>query len=1136
MKLCIVIMTVFCMSVAANTYSQQQRISLDKKNVKVVDLFKEIQKRADLYFIFNTDDIKKLGKVTVAVKDKTVESVLKKVLADSNLKYDFEENVIVIRPTVRMESGQQVQKIKGVVKDKDGNPIPGVSVVIKGTQTGVTSDVDGKFNIEIVPMDNITLVFSFVGMKSKEVKFTGKDLSVVLEEDTAELEEVVVTGYQEIKKDRMTGSVKTITANSIRNKGVTSMDEVLEGSIAGITSIASGRPGEDAQITIRGVNSLSGSTAPIWIVDGMPLQGEIPNITVGANSLQNTILTSGIGNISPDDIKSITVLKDAAATAIYGSRAANGVIVVETKTGHTGKTFFNFTANYSLTEKPKSNVRMMNTAEKIQYEKLLYNDFNSSSHLGRVFDIEDNVRYGRMSRQEADAAISDLANIQTDWFDEIFRTAMSQQYNFSMSGGDEKTQYYASANWSSEKGTVPNNKYDKMGINLKLTHNPNKKARITLGLTSTIRKDRSTASNVNPLQYAMYANTYEKPYNEDGSYAYDLSYNIRDSRIREGLAWGKFNILHDLNNNTNTSRYLNAVASLKFEYNIIPGLMFTSHGVINYNSNHNTTAELPGTYTNFINNWNTYNEELTHDKVEGSLKESTGRSDGYTFRNTLQYNKEFDGVHYVNVFVGQEISQRKTNNFFNYSPVFDNIHYIIGFPDLTGTSVKPKDLKFNDLGGTGMYEEKSSSFFANASYSYMDKYVVSGAIRYDGSDIIGNKNQFSPLWNVAFRWNMHKEDFLKSYSFIDVLSLRGGYGYTGSIDKNALPFLILKYQNKIKYDDSLVPTSFDFPNPNIKWQRKKDRNIGMELAMFGRRVEMDINYYNNLTEDVLDSRRLAYSSGRNIVVENVASIINKGWEIELSTTNIRTKDFTWITRFNIALNDNKIKAAYYKSLDDVPNSVRHAFVEGYPVNAWYGYKFADIDKNTGETLVYTGIGDKTFNMDRTGNVTLNLTPPSISYLGDKYPPVVGGFSSTFSYKRFILSANMEFKTGHKVNSFNTITAFNSKNRYVTDQYRWRQVGDITNVPKAKLSSNAYGKYMYDVKLERGDYMRLNLMSLGYNVDPKLLNTLGLKSARLSATARNLFTLTKYRGIDPSLMGEFGYPNSRRYTVTLNLGF
>lgn len=1135
-----VCMFVLTISLQANTMAQT-KVNLDLKNVTFKDLFSEIQKQTHLSFVFNADQLNAVGKIDLQAQNESVNSILDRILASTPFTYMLEGQTIVIMPRQKLQEQQQYKTvvIRGKVTDSHRQPLIGATVRVNGTTIGTATDEHGEYKLNLLENQN-ELMATYIGYLNQVVKVDGRSvIDIVMTEDHQEMEEVVVTGYQNIKRERMTGSTTTITATELRNKGLTSMDEYLNGTISGLTSISSGRPGEDAKIMIRGVNSLTGSTDPIWIVDGMPLQGEIPNIKVGTTNLQSTIFTSGIGNIAPDDIESITVLKDAAATAIYGARAANGVIVIKTKTGLAGKTRFNITANFGIKERPVNNIDMMNTRQKIRFEREAYAD-DSGGYLGitsgRVVRLLYQVDHGQISKAEAEQEIARLGNIQTDWFKELFRNATTGQYNFSMSGGTEKTQHYASLNYLTETGTVLNNKMDRLGMNIKLTHNPVQQVRITGGISATIKNDRISASVVDPLQYAMYANPYERPYREDGSYEADLSYNVSESSIRDGFNWDKFNIIDDLNRNTNTSRYLDAELNLKVEWEIIPGLMFTTHGVYNANSNHNRISEGADTYTNYVNNWYTYQGELTHDMVRGSLKEATGYSNSYTFRNTLQYSGEFAEKHFITLFAGQEISERTSYNSYNYSPIFDEEHRIVGFPEMNG--VNGENVNYAALGGTGKEVSKLSSFFANASYSYMDRYILSGAIRYDGSDIIGNDNQFTPLWNVGARWNLHREGFMQSLNVVDELSFRAGFGYTGSIDKNALPFVVLTLGQSVLYDGLTVPTSFTFPNPNVKWQTKQDFNLGMDLALWGRKLELGVNYYSNITRDVLDNKALAASSGRSDVIENVANIVNRGVEIDLGVTLLQTHAVQWYAKANAAFNHNELKNTYYKNLSELPVRTRGdgtAFVEGYPVGGWFGYRFAGVDPVTGHTLVYNDKNEK-YDTDNLGNVTLNQEKPSMAYLGKQHPDITGGFSTTLNFNRFIFSANFEFKAGHKIPSFNTFRGLDSRNRHVNDINRWRQAGDVTDIPMASTISSAYSRYMYDIALEKGDYLRCSFMSLGYNIDSRLLSKIGFSNARLSFTAKDLFTLSSYKGIDPALMGSFGYPNSRKYTISLNIGF
>ena len=750
---------------------------------EIESIFKQIKKQSHYEFFYNTSilDVKK--SVALDVQNGTLDEILEQVLGDKYV-YQVKDNYILISER-KMTILDEVKKIiiKGIVKDKKGETLPGVSVVLKGTTVGVATDVKGEFTLTIPERDSIVLRFSFIGMKIKDVVYKKQEpIVVILEESATEMEEVVVTGYQEIKKERMTGSTETITSKDIMNKGYTSVEEILKGTMAGVSTMSiSGRPGAQAEIRIRGINSLTGSSDPMWIVDGMPLQGDVPKVSMGGTEFQETVLTSGIGNIAPDDIESITVLKDAAATAIYGARAANGVIVIKTKRGTVGQSYLNIQASFGVSEAPENRLVMMNSRQKVDFERSIYEDFSSYRLGGRIQQLLRDADNGLISRSDAEAEIERLSRINTDWFKEIFRVAQTQNYSATLSGGDERTQYYGSLSYMTQEGVMPNNKYETVGATLNFTHDFNRWLRIYFDARSSLRNDRSSASAVNPLQYATYANPYERLYDENGDYAYDRSYTSALSTIRDGYLYD-FNILKDLNENTNKTRYLSNQLNLKLEFKIIEGLMFSTMGTLSNSNNHMMSELLPGSYTSKLTSWvkNVYGDETPDYLNKGKLSESTSRSQGWTVRNQLTYARGFVDKHYVNILLGHEVSSQKGYSFASMLPEWNPTYGVGTYPDLTGIEISSK-VSFTSLGRHGESQDRSVSFFATGSYSYEDRYIVAGSARLDGADIIGTKNRFSPLWNVSGKWNLHNESFMENVWFVNQLALRVSYGFTGML-------------------------------------------------------------------------------------------------------------------------------------------------------------------------------------------------------------------------------------------------------------------------------------------------------------------------------------------------------------------
>ena len=1151
---------------ARDGYSQKSQEIFSVKSGTIESIFRQIKKQSGYEFFYNTAVLDVKENVSLATPNGTLEDILSQVLGNK-YSYSIRDNYILISGKKHVLP-DEVKKIviKGLVKDRKGESLPGVSVLLKGTTVGVATDVKGEFMLTIPAQDTIVLRFTFIGMKTKDVVYRAqeKPIVVVLEESATEVEEVIVTGYQEIKKERMTGSVEVVTSKDIVNKGYTSVEDVLKGQMAGVAVMnLSGRPGAQARIRIRGINSLTGDTNPIWIVDGMPLTGNVPEVSMGGTEFEGTVLTSGIGNIPPDDIESITVLKDAAATAIYGSRAANGVIVVTTKRGTVGRSYINVQVSYGLSEAPDNRLKMMNTKEKIAFERGIYEDFPGLNVGGRVYQLLKKVDNGLLTKVEAETEIERLSKINTNWFDKIFRVAHTQNYSISLSGGNETTQYYGSLSYLSQEGVMPNNKYESMGASMKLTHDFNKFLRVHFDVRSSLRNDRSSASPVNPLDYATYANTYERLYDEEGNYDYDRSSFSELSSIRDGYRYD-FNILKDLNDNTTKSRYVSNQVSLKLEFKIMEGLMLSSMGTFSNSNNHSMRELVPGSYASKRASWlaGIYTEgEITDDMNNGMVQESTSRSQQWTIRNQLEFARGFSGGdHYVNAYLGQEVSSSKGYGFTSMIPEWSDVYGVASYPDLTGVTLKSS---FTDLlaklGSHSETQDRSASFFMTGSYSYKDRYVIQGSARLDGVDIIGTDNRFSPLWNVSGKWNVHNESFMTRFGFINQLAFRVSYGFVGSIDRNALPFSVLRKVSNYSYNGEKIMDRYDPSNPSIKWQRQENRNIGFDASLLNNRINLVVNYYDNDTRNLLDDKKIAASTGRLSVAANVASVNNRGWEISLRTLNVRTTDFSWVTSVNFTKNKDKVTETYYQDLSEVSastnstfESIYNLYIQGRPVKAFYGYKYAGVDPYTGNSLAYvdgfdddgnrlgtlTPEGKYVYNMDN--DLTTQLANSSRGYLGRSDPPITGGFTTQFNYKRFSLFAQFTYMTGHLARSFQYYvsggtTSASARNLLKIEANRWRKPGDMTDVPKYGTSRTEYLYQLFDFRFEKGDYLKCNNISLGYNLDPALCAKLYITRARLNLNMTNVFTLTKFRGIDPETKGAFTYPSARTYSFTLSIG-
>ncbi len=514
-----------------NSLAQKQQVTLNLKNVSLYELFNQIKEQTGLRFLYNAEQLDGLANVSVQAQNEKVSDVLNKVFSGKALTYDCDGKVIIVKKQEILPQTIKAKIISGKVTDYRDNPLPGVTIQIKGTAVGTSTNSSGVYSLPIATSDAV-LIFSFIGMKTQEIAVANKsEINVKMTEESSNLDEVVVTGYQDIRRDRVTGSVTVITAKEIENNSFKSIDQILEGKVAGLYSYTtSGAPGTRANIRIRGDNSISGNKEPLWVVDGLPLQGGVASINVvNAGNIQESILDHGIGNIAPTDIESITVLKDAAASAIYGARAANGVIVIKTKRGFEGKATFNYNGSFGMVEAPRIDLDFMNSSEKIDFEISLMKDFSRAWEGGLVGKIYDYYMQGRYTESQYREELDKLRKINTDWFDVIFRKAFSQSHFLSMRGGTEKTNYYASINYNGQSGILKSNSYDNLGASLEIRHKPAQNFEMNFKLNGNFRESKDHNSSIDPFKYAVFANPYEKPFNEDGSYAADFTY-LGDNR------------------------------------------------------------------------------------------------------------------------------------------------------------------------------------------------------------------------------------------------------------------------------------------------------------------------------------------------------------------------------------------------------------------------------------------------------------------------------------------------------------------------------------------------------------------------------------------------------------------------------
>ena len=744
-----------------------QKITLVYEQVELHKILEEVKRLTSYDFIYKPENIDGGKKVSLDIREENLEPALKKIFDPMGISMRIESQVIMLQKGQQEEISKRV--LKGKVLDEDKNPLPGVNVFITGTTIGALTDMNGEFQIG-VPGNVTSITFSFIGMKSveyslKEVDWS-KPVKIIMKNEVATLDEVVVTGMERVERQKMTGSVATVTAKDLRHQGITSIDQILEGMVAGLNSTSvSGAPGTRAQITIRGENNLSGRTEPLWIVDGLPLLSGVPQDNTG--DYVGTVMQDGVGNIMPEDIESITILKDASATAIYGARAANGVIVIETKKGFRSKLQFNYSGTYNVAIAPRMKMDFMNSREKLEYEAnvLDYVGLNYADNLGRGGRLRRQLYEGKLTPGDYQSSVADLGSRSTNWFKEIFRTAHSQMHNLSLRGGTEEMTYYTSFNFQNKNGILLPNRYSSAGVLVRLDYRPVKNLIIGVDVNASTRKNEDHASAVDPFNYAMFANPYERPYDENGNYAADLTYlpNNISHASSSGYKYDRFNILRELNETRNTQKGLDFSLTFNLKYNILDGLAIES--IVRKGLSYNTSMKEihPGTYTSYLYERfapvvfpNSENYPDVYDN--GELSESSGHNNNWSVRNQIDYSFDVKGGHSFTFLVANEVSSKKFNNFGYSSPIYDQVYRITGLPVFT-EDVSYEDLRgiLNGLFNTSDGQDRTVSFLGTARYSYKDRYVLNFNYRADGADVIGEDNRFSPLWSIVGRYNLHKE-------------------------------------------------------------------------------------------------------------------------------------------------------------------------------------------------------------------------------------------------------------------------------------------------------------------------------------------------------------------------------------------
>lgn len=1063
----------------------------------------------------------------------------------------------------------QTRTVTGSVFDKaDNQPVIGATIAVMSAQGtvahGTTTDLDGKFKLE-VPSGTQNLTCRFMGYTTTTIHLqTGKDnYTVYMENDSKQLNELVVTGYQAIDRRKLTSAVTTIKMSDEIIGGVNNIDQALAGQIAGLSSVtSSGSPGAPVKLRIRGTASLSGTQDPLWVLDGIPLEGtDIPSME-DLQDIDNIYQTS-IAGINPQDIESITVLKDAAATAIYGARAANGVIVITTKKGKAGKPQINF--SMKLTYNPKTDIdrlNLLNSDEKVDLELgLLQSDYTYRENKGDVariiagYGLTDAYKAGGWNAlsPEAQADINALRAVNTDWNDILFRGVFNQEYNVSLSGGSEKATYYSALGYYVEQGNVESVKNDRFNLTLKTDYRINSKLKVGASVFANRRKQRSYLTYnegfTNPVYYSRIANPYMRPFDDEGNYIYDTNVQHRqgDDIVPD------FNIFEERANTSNENTFTSLMSIFDAEFKWNEHFKVTSQFGLQWDENMIEKYAGQDSYAMRREKEQHQYNGTTVLPEGGSNKITENHSSQWTWKAMAEYQNRFKDRHELELMVGTEIRHNEDKSL--YSAVY-------GYDARTLTSkpiIFPNEEKAESVPlHTETYLENAFvSWFATGSYTLLHRYTLGGSIRFDGSDIFGvaKKYRYLPLYSVSGLWRISDEPFMKNVTVINNLGLRASYGLQGNIDKNTSPYLIGIYDQTTilpgNSEDAIRPSSA--PNPDLRWEKTQSANIGMDLSLWDNIISLSVDYYYRKGTDLIGLRMLPLETGYTSTTVNWAQMENEGVEVALTTRNIHTKDFTWFTNLNFGYNDNTVLR------ETVAENAIKPSREGYSVGAIFAYKTAGLD-DEGYPLFLTQDGRKVtatefFKLNNAGASTLSAEEQRnlYSYIGSTEPKVSGGFMNTFKYKRVTLGINCIFNFGMYVQTTPTYDPTNydrglNSNRDILN--RWTPDHTNTTLPKLMTENDGRtGEYLrykeqnlfreLDIWVKKQNYFRFESIRLGYELPEKWLKPVGIKSASVSLEGRNLWVIASnyHNYLDPETMGNpYAAPIPKSFIFGLNVNF
>ena len=1116
-----------------NAVAQQQmtRFRFSFKEIPLIEAMKKVESITQYTFFYDRNTIQVDKKVSLSVENASIKEVIQKMLAGTGISFEISNRKIVLIPA---QNSSTRKTITGTVILEGGDPAIGATAMVKGESTGTITDINGNFKIE-VPSNSI-LQFSYVGYVTKTVSVSGKtNIKITLSEDNHNLEEIVVVGYGSMKKKDLTGSIAGLRSDDINITKSSSFVNAMQGKIAGVQiSTQSGEPGAGNRISIRGANSVYGSSLPLYVIDGVQIDAnpdEVASAKMGNGSLSDPLST-----INPSDIESIEVLKDASATAIYGSRGANGVIIITTRSGKAGKARINYDGYVSF-GKVNKRIDVLGASDFIDYRREI--EENSS-----LFYTDSN---GDGAYNQLDEPHDPYSNPVHDWQSEMLRTSISHNHNLSIDGGTDNLQYSGSVGYSKNEGIIINNDYERFTTRLKLDF---ARDRFKMGL------------NMN-VSYSQY-NGVSQSGGEGGTFN-GVVQSLVTSRPIE-IYIPEFD---------NTGTYVSPIAMLKDAYKNTSLMRSTLNGYLEYriidglSLNVSVGGILSSSKGKEFYGKNT--EWGAGDHGRAIIAEH--RATYVTNSNQLTYQKDF-GKSNINAMGAFEVNHY---NFESFS--VDNGNFL---DESTGVNAISKG---NVLKGLNSYKGINNriSFLGRVYYDLLNRYLFTVSFRADGSDKFGKGNRFGYFPSFAFAWRLSEEKFMRNQQIFDNLKLRLSYGQTGN--ERIASYQYMANMENSYYNGTLGLSPSTLANPDLKWETTTQYNAGIDIGVLNNRIQLSLDYYKKITDDMLMPASIPSQTGYSSQWKNIGKVNNEGVEFQISSVNIKTKDFQWVTDFNISHNKNKVKDL--GGVDFIPiimgggwiNNVGRVMV-GHDIGTAYGYVFDgiyQIDDFTWQDNSDPDIkfDDRIFKLkpDVVSIKGVNVKPGSYKFknldgsednvvdendqtiISHSSPKFFGGINNTFRYKNFELSIFLSGSYGNEI--FNESKFRLSGGAPIAWQNLSKEFWDNRWTPENP--TNKYGTFSVETRnttalitssyyVEDASYLKLKTVSLSYIIPSSTFQKIGLSkisSCKVYFTGDNLYTWTKYSGFDPEVdsgnalltgFDRISYPRARSFILGVNITF